>query len=39
MDYYDLKPWDKFEPDSNRPGDILREVARNYKPPLREGNS
>ena len=31
MDYYDLKPWDKFEPDSNRPGDILREVARHME--------
>jgi hypothetical protein len=31
MDYYDLKPWDKFEPDSNRPVDILREVARHME--------
>ena len=29
MDYMgNIKPWDKFEPDSNQPSDVLSEVAR-----------
>lgn len=32
MDYFgNRKPWDKFEPDSNQPSDILSEIARHME--------